>query len=145
MPSFCYDGIMKKQIFKSAGIIIEGEKLLVSKSKNKEHFISPGGKIEKGETARQALVRELKEELDINVSENDLEEFGKFSAPASGAEDIELVMEVFVVKKYSGKIVPSGEIEKIMWLGKEIPTGIKIGSIFEHEVMPRLIKLGKIK
>ena len=32
----------------------------------------PGGKIEEGETAQQALVREIKEELDTNITVGDL-------------------------------------------------------------------------
>ncbi len=32
----------------------------------------PGGKIEEGETAQQALVREIREELDTNITVGDL-------------------------------------------------------------------------
>lgn len=62
-------------IHKAAGIIIRNRKLLVEKSKNKEFFISPGGSIEDGETPKQALVRDLKEEFQIDVDERDLRDF----------------------------------------------------------------------
>lgn len=54
-----------KHIHKAAGILIKDKKLLVEKSKNKEFFIAPGGKIEAGETPEHALVRELDEEFGI--------------------------------------------------------------------------------
>ena len=37
------------------------------RSKNKDQFFALGGKIEKGESARNALKREVLEELDVNV------------------------------------------------------------------------------
>lgn len=49
-------------------IIIYNGKLLVCKNKSKNYYFFPGGHIEFGEKAEQALKRELKEELDINVS-----------------------------------------------------------------------------
>jgi 8-oxo-dGTP diphosphatase len=125
-------------IHKAAGIIIRDRKLLVEKSNNKEFFIAPGGSIEEGETPQQALVRELMEEFQIQVTEDDLEYFDTFSAPAAGQEEKQVVMEVFTVKKFTGEPTPDNEVEKIAWITSSIPIDMKIGSIFEHEVLPRL-------
>ncbi|TSC88381.1 MAG: hypothetical protein G01um101416_49 [Microgenomates group bacterium Gr01-1014_16] len=125
-------------ISKAAGIIIVDRKLLVEKDFDKEFYIAPGGKLDPGETPKQALVRELKEEFLIDVSENDLEEFGSFSAPSSGQEHRTIHMYCFIVKKCWGEISLGHKVEKLLWLTSQIPDGIKVGSIFEHEVIPRL-------
>lgn len=49
-------------------IIIYNDKLLVCKNKAKNYYFFPGGHIEFEEKAKQALKRELKEELGINIS-----------------------------------------------------------------------------
>jgi 8-oxo-dGTP pyrophosphatase MutT (NUDIX family) len=125
-------------IYKAAGIIIKDRKLLVEKSKNKDFFIAPGGSVEEGETEKQALVRELMEEFKIQVDENDLDEFGEFHAPAAGQEDRLVHMHCFTVKEWIGEPEPDNEVEEILWIDSSFVGKIKIGSIFEHEVLPRL-------
>jgi 8-oxo-dGTP diphosphatase len=130
--------IEKPDIHKAAGIIIVDRKLLVERSVGKEFFIAPGGSIEKGETAKQALVRELKEEFDIDVKEAELEEFGTFYDRAAGQEHLTFREDVFWVRKWEGEPTPSSEVEEIAWLTTKIPEGMKIGSTFQFQVMPRL-------
>lgn len=68
-----------KHIEVVAGIIIYKNKILcMQRDKNKYEYVSykyefPGGKIENGESHSEALVRELKEEMDIDIfiSEDD--------------------------------------------------------------------------
>lgn len=130
MPTF--------DIHKSGGIIIRDRKLLVERSVGKEFFIAPGGSIEEGETSTQALVRELQEEFMIDVLEDALEEFGTFYANAAGIDGKVVRMDVFTVKSWTGEPTPNSEVEEIRWITSQIPEGIKVGSIFEHEVLPRL-------
>ena len=136
--------IEKPDIHKAAGIIIKDRRLLVEKSKGKHFFIAPGGSIESGETAPQALVRELKEEFDIDVKQEDLEEFGTFYDRAAGQEHLTFREDVFWVRKWEGEPRPSSEVEKIAWLTTDIPEGMKVGSTFEFQVMPKLKDLGVI-
>lgn len=129
---------IKGQIYKSAGIIVRDRKLLVERSKGKQFYIAPGGSIERDETPKLALVRELKEEFDIEVLEDDLEEFGKFDAPAAGQEHNTVHMQVFIVKAFIGEPVASSEVEQIAWVKSKNEMGLPLGSVFEHEVIPRL-------
>jgi len=126
-------------IHKAAGVIINDRRLLVERSKGKDVFVAPGGKLEPGETSIQAVIRELKEEFRLDVAENDLEVFGTFYAEAAGSHNAgkKLRMDVFIVK-YTGEIVPDNEVEEIRWISSDIPADIEVGSIFAHEVLPRL-------
>ena len=55
----------------SAGIIIKNNKVLVCQRKSGSYYglkwEFPGGKKETGETIEESLIRELKEELDIDI------------------------------------------------------------------------------
>lgn len=137
-------GSPNRDISKAAGIIIRDRKLLVEKDFDKDFFVAPGGKLDPGETPRQALVRELKEEFAITVRESDLEDFGVFHAPASGQEHRTVHMTVFMVKKYTGEIAHGHKVEKLLWLTSQLPPDTKIGSIFAHEVLPHLKKLNLV-
>ena len=109
-----------------------------------DFFIDPGGKIEQGETAKQALVRELKEELSIDVDESDLEFFGEFVAEAANHKGKTVNMQAFIVKKWQGTIRSDAEIEELRWLTSNLPTDIQVGSIFGGKVLPKLHKQGLV-
>ena len=128
------------QIHKSAGVLIDNKKLLVEKSFNKKSYLAPGGKIDQDETPKEALVRELMEEIQIKVEEKDLKEFGIFIRNASGQKHKLVKMEVYLVQKWEGNPTPSNEVEDIRWINSQIPSDIKVGSIFEQEIIPRLKK-----
>jgi 8-oxo-dGTP diphosphatase len=59
----------------SAGVIIEGARVLLSQRKSGTHLAGawefPGGKVEPGEDPRDALARELLEELGIDAEVGD--------------------------------------------------------------------------
>lgn len=131
-------------IHKAAGIIIQNRKLLFTRAKDMDFFIDPGGKIEPDETAKQALVRELKEELDIDVDEADLEAFGEFTAEAANNKGKTVHMQAFIVKKWQGTIKPSAEVEELQWLTSDIPSDIQVGSIFGGKVLPKLKEQGLV-
>lgn len=133
-----------QDIHKASGLIIQDRKVLVERSKGKKYFIHPGGKIEAGETAKQALVRELKEEFRIDVREEDLIPFDKNSAPAANSPEVYVHMEVFVVRQWQGDIVPDSEVEDIRWLTSDVPPDIQLGSIMQHETLPKLKAEGLI-
>lgn len=56
-----------KEIDKVALIILENGKILSTKSKGKNKYYIPGGKRENHETDHQTLIREIKEELSVDI------------------------------------------------------------------------------
>ena len=73
----------------------------------------PGGKIEEGETPQEALVREIKEELTVEISVGELIKTIEYDYP-----DFHLSMDCFLAEIISGEIVLK-EAEAGRWLTKE--------------------------
>lgn len=73
----------------------------------------PGGKIEKGETPQQALVREIQEELDVKIEVGTLIETIEYDYPS-----FHLSMDCFWCSVADGKIVLK-EAEASRWLSKD--------------------------
>jgi 8-oxo-dGTP diphosphatase len=112
-----------KNIDKVGWIYIQNRKLLGAKSFNKTPFYVPGGKREGNETDQETLVRELKEELNINIKPETAEFVGEFSAQAHGKPEGVLVVLRAYTAGFDGEIEPSAEIEAIGWhTSKDIGT-----------------------
>lgn len=65
-------------------VVIKNRKLLLAFSKNKQAYYLPGGKTDPGETTVSALIREVKEELNIQLNEKELAFYMHVTAPAFG-------------------------------------------------------------
>lgn len=72
----------------------------------------PGGKIEPHETPEAALIRELKEELSIDVTAACL---APLSFASHAYADFHLLMPLYVCRKWDGQIRPR-EGQKTKWL-----------------------------
>jgi len=105
-----------KKIDKLAWIRIENRKILSTRSKGKDTFYFPGGKREVNESDEAALLREIKEELTVDLLPDSLRFFGKFEAQAHGhAKGIQVTMTCYEAD-YAGTLKPDAEIEEIAWL-----------------------------
>lgn len=72
----------------------------------------PGGKLEAGERPEEALVRELKEELDIDTKVDCL---APLSFASYGYEDFHLLMPLYICRRFWGQ--PRGkEGQEIKWV-----------------------------
>ena len=105
-----------KMIDKLAWIEIQDQKILMTRSKGKDKFYIPGGKREPGENDHQALIREIKEELSVDLIESSLKFYGVFEAQAHGQPaGVRVKMQCYT-GSYEGTLAADSEIEEIVWL-----------------------------
>jgi 8-oxo-dGTP pyrophosphatase MutT (NUDIX family) len=91
-----------------------GRWLLVRK-RGTSVFMQPGGKLEPGEAAGDALVRELAEELGLRVGADELGHLGRFTAPAANEPGYDVDADVFTAP-LGGPVEPLAEIEELRWV-----------------------------
>ncbi|MGJ1420958.1 NUDIX hydrolase [Sphingobacterium spiritivorum] len=99
----------------TAGLVIVKENsILLAFSKNKKAWYLPGGKIDQGETAQQALIREIEEELNVRLDPVHIQYYKHIQAPAYGEDQLMMEQECFT---YHTDIHPtaSQEIEQIAY------------------------------
>lgn len=100
-------------IDKLAFIEIQNKKILVTLSIGKDTWYIPGGKREGTETDQEALTREVKEELDVDIIVSSIKKYGVFEAQAHGKPEGTMVRMTCYTAKYKGTLTPSSEIAKL--------------------------------
>lgn len=107
---------MMKTVRVVAAVIRDGDKIFATArgyGEFKGGWEFPGGKIEPGETPQQALMREIKEELDTEICVGELIDTVEYDYP-----DFHLSMDCFWCSIVSGDLTLK-EAEAARWLTKD--------------------------
>ena len=104
------------KIVVSIALINNENEILLSKRPEKKHLSGfwefPGGKVEQGETPEKALIREVKEELNIDIN-------NKCIAPLSFSEfdynNFQLLLLLYICRRWDG-VPMSMENNKLEWV-----------------------------
>lgn len=99
-----------------AAVICDGNKVFATArgyGEFKGLWEFPGGKIEAGETPQQALVREIKEELEAGIKVGALIDTIEYDYPT-----FHLSMDCFWAQIVSGELLPK-EAEAVKWLNAD--------------------------
>lgn len=105
----------KRYIDKLAFIELKDRKVLETKSRGKDTWYIPGGKREQDETDVEALVREIREELNVEIDPATVTLYGTFEAQAHGQPEGTMVRMTCYRGTYSGELLPSAEVEMMDW------------------------------
>lgn len=94
-------------------IVIKDRRLLLAYSNNKQAFYLPGGKADEGETTLQALIREVREELNLELDPNRLGFYSHVTAPAFGEKPGITMEQDCYLSGLTAEPIPSSEIGAI--------------------------------
>ena len=108
---------VQKMINVVAAIIKKNDHFLIVQRNRKKHmglkWEFPGGKVEKNETFEEALLREIKEELNIKIVLQD-----KIAEEKYKDEKIDIVLHYYLCNEKSGTI-ELNEHEDLAWVEKK--------------------------
>lgn len=127
-------------IRKTAAVIIKDKKILLVNGNKQNFYWTPGGKIEVNESPEDTNVRELKEELNVNVTDQKY----YFTYLSDKEEDNKTrEVQVFFVE-YEGELECGAEVDNIQWISRKdiekenINLQLGVGG----HLIPKLIKDG---
>ena len=108
--------ILRKSLIVLLALVNEKNEVLISLRKNKKEYDGyweyPGGKVEEDETLEQAIIREIKEEINLEISKNCV-------APLTFAVDqhggSETILFLYICRKWEGSITSLLD-QKIKWV-----------------------------
>ncbi|GGR58356.1 8-oxo-dGTP pyrophosphatase MutT (NUDIX family) [Nocardioides luteus] len=115
----------------------EGRLLTVRKNGTSK-FMLPGGKLEPGESAAEAAVREVAEELGVRLRVEELALLGEFEGDAANEPGHLLRSTVFT---WAGEVAPdaAAEIAELRWASPgEIADGAEFAPLTRECVVPAL-------
>lgn len=103
-------------IDKVAFLYLQDGRILSTRSKGKDKYYIPGGKREAGESDIETLVREVKEELSVDIIESSAKLYGVFEAQAHGKTEGVIVKMTCYNAEFAGELKADSEIAEIVWL-----------------------------
>ena len=110
---------MPDYIDKLALIEIQDRKLLSTLSRGKDTWYIPGGKREGQESDSEALIREIREELTVDLIPETIKPYGVFEAQAHGKSEGMIVRMTCFTAKYHGNLKPSQEVAEMKFVNYE--------------------------
>ncbi|MGJ1421080.1 NUDIX hydrolase [Sphingobacterium spiritivorum] len=104
------------EIDKVALIYIQDRRILTARSKGKDKYYIPGGKREAGENDTATLIREIKEELNVDVIPSSIQFCGIFKAQADSHPEGKIVRMTCYSALFEGELTPMSEIEELSFM-----------------------------
>lgn len=132
-------GQVTNEIIRVSAVVLRDHqgRVLTVRKRGTARFMLPGGKPEAGESPAETALREVQEELLIDLEPAALRHLGTFLADAANEAATQVHAEVF--EHPSVRVgEPAAEIEELRWLDPTGPRPADLAPLLEHHVLPAL-------
>ena len=134
--------------FYNAGVmVIWDRKVLVVMPIDRMFYLIPGGGIEKDESPIEAALRELEEEVGIELTPEDVADLGVFQAKSGKGSPKQFVnVHTYLYLPDSEPVLEfrDGEVKSIKWVDSTNFDSIPIGNVLKDQLIPLLKNQGII-
>ncbi|MGO1234719.1 MAG: NUDIX hydrolase [Microbacterium gubbeenense] len=115
--------------------------VLAVRKRGTSMFMQPGGKPDPGESAVDTAIREVREELRVELDPARMRLLGVFEAPAAN-EDGYVVRGTVFTHPPVEVTTPAAEIEEIRWVATEGPPSADLAPLMTTRILPALRAAG---
>jgi len=114
------------------------EELLMVRKKGSKYFQLPGGKIAASESDSEALVRELREELQFDADPAALQFIGRHVTQAVNERDTLVEGYIYLIRLATKlDLPPQAELEEVQWISKDNWQDYQLAHLAEEFVVPK--------
>lgn len=126
-----------KIIIASALIQNKQGELLVVRKRNSEFYMLPGGKVQNNETLIQALIRELKEELNMDFCEHDFSFLGQHESIAVNEKNTIVQGNIFRLNTSIDKLPDAfAELQEVLTINKNNYQDYQLANLLKEFALP---------
>lgn len=125
----------------SALLTNDKNEMLTVRKKGSTYYMMAGGKIELGETPIETLKREIQEELQLNITNDQISLLGTHQTTAVNEANTIVNATIFHVRINNSSIQASAEIEEIKWVTKKNYNNIKLAHLLKEFSLPIWLKM----
>ena len=114
----------------------EAGRVLVVRKQGTSMFMQPGGKPEAGESAAQTLIRELHEELGLELDEADLQPLGSFVSAAANEPGHRVIAEAFATSVDPQAVTVQAELAELRWITPDDIATLPLAPLSVEHLLP---------
>lgn len=121
----------------SAAVVTdESGRALVVRKRGATVFQQPGGKPDPGESAVEAVAREVREETGILADTGSFVPLGRYTDAAANEPGHVVVADAFALRVADGTGSPAGEIAELRWIGPREVATTPLAPLSRNHLLP---------
>lgn len=127
---------MTPEVHVSAAVVVAEGRTLVVRKRGAAVFQQPGGKPDPGESALDAVVREVVEETGIAADPARFLALGRFTDAAANEPGHTVVADAFLLRLEYAAAIAGAEIAELRWIRRDEIPGVPLAPLSRNHLLP---------